>query len=78
MDSEYFAGQKNVPGTRLEFQRAGLRLGLGRDARALGQAAFEKLFERAIHYGREGFLVSPTIAGQWEKRFPSSRASRIR
>jgi gamma-glutamyltranspeptidase/glutathione hydrolase len=33
-----------------------------------GKLPFEKLFERAIHYGREGFLVSPTIAGQWEKQ----------
>jgi gamma-glutamyltranspeptidase/glutathione hydrolase len=33
-----------------------------------GKLPFEKLFERAIHYGREGFAVSPTIAGQWEKQ----------
>jgi len=33
-----------------------------------GKLPFEKLFERAIRYGREGFLVSPTIAGQWEKQ----------
>jgi gamma-glutamyltranspeptidase/glutathione hydrolase len=33
-----------------------------------GKRTFEKLFERAIHYGREGFPVSPTIAGQWEKQ----------
>jgi gamma-glutamyltranspeptidase/glutathione hydrolase len=30
-----------------------------------GKLPFERLFERAIHYGRDGFLVSPTIAGQW-------------
>jgi gamma-glutamyltranspeptidase/glutathione hydrolase len=30
-----------------------------------GKLPFKKLFERAIQYGREGFLVSPTIAGQW-------------
>lgn len=35
-----------------------------------GKLPFEKLFERAIRYGREGFLVSPTIAGQWEKQVP--------
>ena len=45
--------------------RAGLRLGLGRAARQVRQAAVQKLFEPAIRYGREGFLVSPTIAGQW-------------
>ena len=30
-----------------------------------GKLPFAKLFEPAIRYGREGFLVSPTIAGQW-------------
>jgi gamma-glutamyltranspeptidase / glutathione hydrolase len=30
-----------------------------------GKLPFERLFERAIRYGRDGFLVSPTIAGQW-------------
>ncbi len=30
-----------------------------------GKLPFEHLFEPAIRYGREGFLVSPTIAGQW-------------
>src|SRR5690348_653948 len=35
-----------------------------------GKLPFKKLFERAIAYGRDGFLVSPTIAGQWEKQVP--------
>ncbi len=35
-----------------------------------GKLPFEKLFERAIEYGRKGFLVSPTIAGQWAKQVP--------
>ena len=35
-----------------------------------GKLPFEKLFERAIDYGRNGFLVSPTIAGQWAKQVP--------
>ncbi|OGA68773.1 MAG: gamma-glutamyltransferase [Betaproteobacteria bacterium RIFCSPLOWO2_12_FULL_65_14] len=30
-----------------------------------GKLPFAKLFERAVQYGREGFLVSPTIAQQW-------------
>jgi gamma-glutamyltranspeptidase/glutathione hydrolase len=30
-----------------------------------GKLPFKKLFEDAIEYGRKGFLVSPTIAGQW-------------
>src|SRR3954471_16889005 len=33
-----------------------------------GKLPFRKLFERAIEYGREGFLVAPTIAGQWDKQ----------
>ena len=33
-----------------------------------GKLPFKKLFETAIRYGREGFLVSPTIAGQWDKQ----------
>jgi gamma-glutamyltranspeptidase/glutathione hydrolase len=35
-----------------------------------GKLPFKKLFETAIRYGREGFLVSPTIAGQWAKQVP--------
>ena len=35
-----------------------------------GKLPFEKLFERAIRYGRDGFLVSPTIARQWAKQVP--------
>src|SRR5712671_3959102 len=35
-----------------------------------GKLPFKKLFQRAIRYGREGFLVSPTIAGQWAKQVP--------
>src|SRR6201994_100939 len=30
-----------------------------------GKLPFEQLFEPAITYGRNGFLVSPTIAAQW-------------
>src|SRR5687768_13527848 len=39
-----------------------------------GKLPFEKLFERAIRYGREGFLVSPTIAMQWEKQVSELKA----
>jgi gamma-glutamyltranspeptidase/glutathione hydrolase len=30
-----------------------------------GKLPFEQLFDRAICYGRDGFLVSPTVAAQW-------------
>ncbi len=33
-----------------------------------GKLPFSRLFERAVEYGREGFLVSPTIASQWQKQ----------
>ena len=33
-----------------------------------GKLPFERLFEQAVRYGRDGFLVSPTIAGQWDKQ----------
>ncbi|HEY2014589.1 MAG TPA: gamma-glutamyltransferase family protein [Bryobacteraceae bacterium] len=35
-----------------------------------GKLPFEKLFDSAISYGREGFLVSPTIADQWAAQVP--------
>ncbi|MEE2854162.1 MAG: gamma-glutamyltransferase family protein [Actinomycetota bacterium] len=35
-----------------------------------GKLAFERLFEPAIAYGRNGFLVSPTVAEQWAAQVP--------
>jgi len=35
-----------------------------------GKLPFEKLFEPAIAYGRNGFLVSPTVAAQWAAMVP--------
>src|SRR5271156_581153 len=35
-----------------------------------GKLPFERLFEPAISYGRNGFLVSPTIADQWAAMGP--------
>ena len=64
---EYFRGKTGDAGARLGHgHRAGRRVGLGRAARANSASCrSRKLFEPAIGYGREGFLVSPTIAGQW-------------
>jgi len=39
-----------------------------------GKLPFAKLFEPAIRYGREGFLVSATIAGQWDKQVAELKA----
>ncbi|OGA23806.1 MAG: gamma-glutamyltransferase [Betaproteobacteria bacterium RIFCSPLOWO2_02_FULL_67_19] len=38
-----------------------------------GKLPFEQLFGPAIRYGRDGFLVSPTIAGQWAKQIAELR-----
>jgi gamma-glutamyltranspeptidase / glutathione hydrolase len=35
-----------------------------------GKLPFERLFEPAIAYGRNGFLVSPTVAEQWAAQVP--------
>src|SRR6202042_2947808 len=35
-----------------------------------GKLPFERLFEPAISYGRNGFPVSPTIAQQWAAQVP--------
>jgi gamma-glutamyltranspeptidase/glutathione hydrolase len=39
-----------------------------------GKVEFGKLFEAAIAYGRDGFLVSPTIAAQWAKQVPELKS----
>ncbi len=39
-----------------------------------GRLPFERLFEPAISYGRNGFLVSPTIAEQWAAQVPLFQA----
>ncbi|MEZ0350074.1 gamma-glutamyltransferase family protein [Mycobacterium sp. pR1184] len=36
-----------------------------------GKLPFERLFEPAISYGRNGFAVSPTIAQQWAAQVPT-------
>ncbi|MCV7377580.1 gamma-glutamyltransferase [Mycobacterium alsense] len=38
-----------------------------------GRLPFERLFEPAISYGRNGFLVSPTVAEQWAAQVPLFR-----
>ena len=39
-----------------------------------GRLPFARLFEPAIGYGRNGFLVSPTIAAQWAAQVPALRS----
>src|SRR5581483_3872390 len=35
-----------------------------------GRLPFERLFEPAISYARNGYLVSPTVAEQWDAQVP--------
>jgi gamma-glutamyltranspeptidase/glutathione hydrolase len=39
-----------------------------------GRLPFERVFERAIGYGREGFLISPTVAAQWASQVAELRS----
>src|SRR5882757_7942481 len=39
-----------------------------------GKRPFARIFEPAIGYGRNGFLVSPTIASQWAAQVPDLRS----
>src|ERR1700704_1805210 len=39
-----------------------------------GKRPFARIFEPAIGYGRDGFLVSPTIAAQWAAQVPDLRS----
>jgi gamma-glutamyltranspeptidase / glutathione hydrolase len=68
---EFFAGQKSMPvrGWNSVSVPGCVSAWIEMHKR-WGKLPFEKLFERAIRYGREGFLVSPTIAGQWAKQVP--------
>ena len=73
--ADFFAGQKSMPvrGWNSVSVPGCVSAWVELHAR-FGKLPFEKLFQRAIGYGREGFLVSPTIAGQWEKQVPELRS----
>ncbi len=63
---EYFAGQKGVPLRGWNSVSVPGCVSAWREMSArFGKLPFDKLFEPAIRYGRDGFLVSPTIARQW-------------
>src|SRR3990170_9075101 len=66
---EFFAGQKSVPVRGWNSVSVpGCVSAWVEMHKRWGKLPFEKLFEKAIQYGRDGFLVSPTIAGQWAKQ----------
>src|ERR1700738_1290267 len=39
-----------------------------------GKRPFDRIFEPAIRYGRNGFLVSPMVAAQWAAQVPDLRS----
>src|SRR4051794_37044462 len=68
---EDFRGQKAGPARGWDLVSVPGCISAGGELHGkFGRLPFERLFERAIRYGREGFLVSPTIAGQWAKQVP--------
>ena len=68
---EYFKGQKAMPERGWNSVSVPGCVSAWSELHAKwGKLPFERLFERAIRYGREGFLVSPTISGQWAKQVP--------
>ncbi len=65
----YFAGKKAVPVRGWDSVSVpGCVSAWVELHRKFGKLPFERLFERAIGYAREGYLVSPTIAMQWDKQ----------
>ncbi len=68
---EYFGGKNTMPTRGWDTVTApGCVDAWVELSRKFGKLPFKKLFEQAIEYGRKGFLVSPTIAGQWAAQVP--------
>jgi gamma-glutamyltranspeptidase/glutathione hydrolase len=68
---DYFKGQKAMPARGWDTVTVPGCVSAWVELHAkFGKLPFKKLFEHAIEYGRKGFLVSPTIAGQWAKQVP--------
>ena len=68
---DYFAGKKAMPTRGWDTVTVPGCVSAWVELHAkFGKLPFKKLFEHAIEYGRKGFLVSPTIAGQWANQVP--------
>jgi len=66
---EFFAGQNAMPVRGWNTVTVPGCVSAWRElSERFGKLAFARLFEPAIRYGREGFLVSPTIAKQWAQQ----------
>ncbi|MDH4188848.1 MAG: gamma-glutamyltransferase family protein [Betaproteobacteria bacterium] len=72
---EFFAGQAAMPARGWNTVTVpGCVSAWSEMSKRFGKLPFEKLFGPAIRYGREGFLVSPTIAGQWAQQAEELKA----
>jgi gamma-glutamyltranspeptidase/glutathione hydrolase len=66
---DYFAGQKAMPVRGWNSVSVpGCVAAWVELHKKFGKLRFERLFEPAIRYARDGFLVSTIIAGQWAKQ----------
>ncbi|MGQ0546950.1 MAG: gamma-glutamyltransferase family protein [Betaproteobacteria bacterium] len=73
--TEYFAGRNAMPVRGWDTVSVPGCVSAWAELHAkFGRLPFERLFEAAIRYGREGFLVSPTIAGQWAAQVPELKS----
>ncbi len=69
--TEYFAGRSSMPEIGWDTVTVpGQVAGWVELSQKFGRLPFAELFEPAIHYAREGFPLSPTIARQWAGQAP--------
>ncbi len=71
---EFFSGQAQMPARGWNSVTVpGCVSAWGLLSERFGKLPFARLFEPAIGYGRDGFLVSPTIAKQWANQVAELR-----
>ncbi len=64
--AEKFAGVRAMPEWGWDSVTVpGVVSGWAALSKRFGRLPFSRLFEPAIHYAREGFLITPTVARQW-------------
>ena len=72
---ERFAGREVMPGTGWESVTVpGAVSAWSALSQRLGALPFERLFEPALRYARDGFAVSPVVARQWQWLSPAFAA----
>ena len=72
---EYFAGEKSVPVRGWNSVSVpGCVAAWAELSERYGQLPFEKLFEPAIEYAFNGYLVSPFVAQRWAQQVPELKS----